>query len=123
MYRAIRYNHNSWLGCGEGGKLAGGNRDVIHKFQKALGYRFELEKVRLQPARHRSHWNVRRFHVRNTGSAHFLHNWPHIDSLADPDTKEVLWRSQVPGVFIAKYARHISINITNIRLPNQTHES
>lgn len=95
MYNCIRYSHNSWLGSGEGEQLAGGDLSVIHKYQKAMGYRFELQNsaYRLRATRRRG---MRfGFRVKNTGSAPFLYDWPLMVSLVDED-RRVVWEKQFP---------------------------
>lgn len=95
MYNCIRYSHNSWLGSGEGEQLSGGDRGVIHKFQKAMGYRFELQTSIYSRRATRKRGMRFGFVVKNTGSAPFLYNWPLMVSLVDED-RRVVWEKQFP---------------------------
>lgn len=95
MYNSIRYSHNSWLGCSEGEALAGGDRRVIHKFHKAMGYRFELQKSTYEPSASTRNGLTIGFVVKNTGSAPFLYDWPLMVSLVGAD-RRVVWEKQFP---------------------------
>lgn len=95
MYRCIRYSHNSWLGSCEGEQLSGGSREVIHKFHKAMGYRFELKESTYGHHAAPDHHMVFGFVVRNSGSAPFLYDWPVMISLCG-ENRKVLWRKKFP---------------------------
>lgn len=103
MFWCLRYAHTSWLGSGEGEQLEGGDVDVIHKFHKAMGYRFELGRVSFSAYADPDSKLTIGFEVRNTGSAPFMENWPLIISLAEPGSKFVAWKRQMTSIDLRKY--------------------
>lgn len=102
MFWCLRYAHSSWLGSGEGEQLEGGDVDVIQDFHKAMGYRFELGRVSFSEHTDPDSKFTLGFEVKNTGSAPFLENWPVVVSLAEPDSKFVVWKRQMTSVDLRK---------------------
>jgi putative CocE/NonD family hydrolase len=98
-----------WLHCSNLGWVA--NYDAsdpqvqqgAEQVQKALGYRFILDKV-CYPARISSDkaFTVS-FLVRNIGSAPFYYNWPVEVSLLDPKTRIPVWRDMFQDLDIRRW--------------------
>jgi len=98
-----------WLHCTQLGWVADYDqkdpkvRSGAQEVQKALGYRFILDKV-CYPAKISSHkaFNVS-FVVRNIGSAPFYYNWPVEVSLLDSKTRNPVWRDTFKDLDIRQW--------------------
>lgn len=87
-----------WLHCTQLGWVADYDqkdpkvRAGAQKVQKALGYRFILDKVCYSAEISSNKAFSVSFAVRNVGSAPFYYNWPVEVSLLDPKTRIPVWR-------------------------------
>jgi hypothetical protein len=68
--------------------------------QRALGYRFVVEKFAYTPVVAPDGVFSLNFTIKNTGSAPFYENWPVFVNFLDPETRQVVWREQLKDVDI-----------------------
>lgn len=78
-------------------------REGAEAVQRALGYRFLLERVAFTP-RVRPGDRLRvTFRVRNVGSAPFYEDWPVEAALLDRETRRPVWRGRFEGVDLRRW--------------------
>ncbi len=87
-----RYNHNDPNEARTAGML-----------QKSMGYRFFISKATYTNRVDGGEKLHLEFLVKNLGAAPFYYRWPLEVSLLDPQSKKVVWRSQVAHVDIRKW--------------------
>lgn len=78
-------------------------REGAEALQKALGYRFELERVRFSPEVHLKGRLRVEFDVRNVGSAPFYYQWPVEVALLEPNSRDVVWKAVFKNADVRKW--------------------
>ena len=109
VHRAFIENSLRWLHCtqlrwisdyDDGNPAA---RAGAEKLQRAMGYRFVLDRVSLTPNVSEGTLRVDAT-VTNEGSAPFYYHWPVQLSLHDPATRNVVWSATLNDVDIRRWA-------------------
>jgi len=94
--RNVHCNHLGWIN-NYNGKDADIQQGAV-EMQKALGYRFVLDKVIYTPNVLPGEMLNVSFSVRNMGSSPFYYNWPVEVSILNQETKQPVWKATFQNV-------------------------
>lgn len=78
-------------------------KEAAAKLQKAMGYRFVIDKASYSARIDNGKKLSIRFDVTNTGSSPFYYDWPLQISLLDPQTHQPVWSTTFKKVKISKW--------------------
>lgn len=78
-------------------------KEAAAKLQKAMGYRFVIDKASYNARVDNAKKLSLRFNVTNTGSSPFYYDWPLQVSLLDPQTHQPVWSTTLKKVKINKW--------------------